>query len=45
MEVGLENGEPGEQTMILDGGALTRRWTLTQDLEFDILTSLNSLII
>lgn len=43
--MGLEDGEPGEQTMTLVGGALTLTGTLTQDLKFDILTSLNSLII
>lgn len=45
MGVGLEDGEPGEQTMTLDRGELTGVGTLTQDLEFSILTGLNSLLI
>lgn len=45
MGVGPEDGEPGEWTMTLDRGEFTGMGTLTQDLEFNILTRLNGLLI
>lgn len=45
MGVGPEDGEPGERTMTLDRGEFTGMGTLTQDLEFSTLTSLNGLLV